>query len=172
MRMFVLPIFDGVEWWIPATPASTTQNIGCPSIMTPSKMGKTNNLIFYSLIEELAWGLPDGSAQDRPLKMKKPSSFSSHCFTPRVENCVDCHNFASFTFIFSYFSSYFFHFIPFWSRGLSGRPWLSLATPLFILQLGCKSLAYRLSNSKKNDISGYFIKMFSIMRMTSTWCTT
>ena len=37
-------------WWIPATPASTTQNIGCPSIMTPSKMGKTKNLIFYSLI--------------------------------------------------------------------------------------------------------------------------
>ena len=28
----------------------TTQNIGCPSIMTPSKMGKTKkNLIFYSL---------------------------------------------------------------------------------------------------------------------------
>ena len=24
-------------------------NIGCPSIMTPSKMGKTKNLIFYSL---------------------------------------------------------------------------------------------------------------------------
>ena len=24
------------------------QNIGCPSIMTPSKMGKTKNLIFYS----------------------------------------------------------------------------------------------------------------------------
>ena len=59
MRFFVLPIFDGVimdghpiflSWWIPATPASTTQNIGCPSIMTPSKMGKTKNLIFYSLI--------------------------------------------------------------------------------------------------------------------------
>ena len=30
------------------TLASTTQNIGCPSIMTPSKMGKTKNLIFYS----------------------------------------------------------------------------------------------------------------------------
>ena len=41
------PIF--YSWWIPATPASTTQNIGCPSIMTPSKMGKTKNLIFYSL---------------------------------------------------------------------------------------------------------------------------
>ena len=27
---------------------STTQNIGCASIMTPSKMGKTKNLIFYS----------------------------------------------------------------------------------------------------------------------------
>ena len=60
MRFFVLPIFDGVimdghpifqSWWIPATPASTTQNIGCPSIMTPSKMGKTKNLIFYSLIK-------------------------------------------------------------------------------------------------------------------------
>ena len=58
MRFFVLPIFDGVimdghpiflSWWIPATPASTTQYIGCPSIMTPSKMGKTKNLIFYSL---------------------------------------------------------------------------------------------------------------------------
>ena len=34
---------------IPAMPASTTQNIGYPSIMTPSKMGKTKNLIFYSL---------------------------------------------------------------------------------------------------------------------------
>ena len=33
-----------------ATPASTTQNIGCPSIITPSKMGKTKNLIVYSLI--------------------------------------------------------------------------------------------------------------------------
>ena len=61
MRIFVLPIFDGVimdghpifqSWWIPATPASTTQNIGCPSIMTPSKMGKTKNLIFYSLINK------------------------------------------------------------------------------------------------------------------------
>ena len=61
MRFFVLPIFDGVimdghpifqSWWIPATPASTTQNIGCPSIMTPSKMGKTKNLIFYSPIQD------------------------------------------------------------------------------------------------------------------------
>ena len=58
MRFFVLTIFDGVindghpifsSWWIPATPASTSQNIGCPSIMTPSKMDKTKNLIFYSL---------------------------------------------------------------------------------------------------------------------------
>ena len=57
MRFFVLPIFDGVimdehpifkSRWIPATPASITQNIGCPSIMTPSKMGKMKNLIFYS----------------------------------------------------------------------------------------------------------------------------
>ena len=31
-----------------STPASNTQNIGCPSIMTPSEMGKTKNLIFYS----------------------------------------------------------------------------------------------------------------------------
>ena len=31
------------------TPASTTQNIGCSSIMMPSKKGKTKNLIFYSL---------------------------------------------------------------------------------------------------------------------------
>ena len=31
------------------TPASTTQNIGCPSIMTPLTMGKTNFLFFYSL---------------------------------------------------------------------------------------------------------------------------
>ena len=62
MRFFVLPIFNGVivdwhpiflSWWIPATPASTTQNIGCPSIMTPSKMGKTKNLIFCSLTEQL-----------------------------------------------------------------------------------------------------------------------
>ena len=30
----------------------TTQNIECPSIMTPSKMGKTQNFIFYSLIDE------------------------------------------------------------------------------------------------------------------------
>ena len=40
------------SWRIPATPASTTQNIGCPSIMTPSKMGKTKNLIFYSLSDD------------------------------------------------------------------------------------------------------------------------
>ena len=26
------------------------KNIGCPSIMTPSKMGKTKNLIFYSQV--------------------------------------------------------------------------------------------------------------------------
>ena len=40
------PIF--LSWWIPATPASTTQNIGCPSIMTPSKIGKTkkSHLLF------------------------------------------------------------------------------------------------------------------------------
>ena len=37
-------------WWIPATPASNTQSIGCPSIMAPSKMGTTKNLIFYFLI--------------------------------------------------------------------------------------------------------------------------
>ena len=30
--------------------ASTTQNIGCPSIMTPLKMGKTKTFIFYSLM--------------------------------------------------------------------------------------------------------------------------
>ena len=59
MRFFVLPIFKWVhfKWmgiqysnygaWILAMPASTTQNIGCPS-MTPLKMGKTKNLIFYS----------------------------------------------------------------------------------------------------------------------------
>ena len=35
------------EIWL----ASTTQNIGCPSTMTPSKMGKTKYLIFYSLIK-------------------------------------------------------------------------------------------------------------------------
>ena len=33
--------------------ASTTQNIGYPSIMTPLKMGKAKNLIFYSLIQLL-----------------------------------------------------------------------------------------------------------------------
>ena len=31
------------------TPASAIQNIGCSSIMTPLKMGKRKNLIFYSL---------------------------------------------------------------------------------------------------------------------------
>ena len=51
MRMKdALPIFDGVQWasnfWIVATLAPTTQNIGCPSITTPLKMGKTKNLIF------------------------------------------------------------------------------------------------------------------------------
>ena len=30
---------------------STTQNIGCPSIMTPSKMGKIKNCIFYFLTD-------------------------------------------------------------------------------------------------------------------------
>ena len=33
------------------SPVSTTQSIGCLSIMTPSKMGKTEILIFHSLIE-------------------------------------------------------------------------------------------------------------------------
>ena len=52
MIFFVLPIFDGVImdghpifqlWWMP-----TCQNIGCLSIMTPSKMGKTkkSHLLF------------------------------------------------------------------------------------------------------------------------------
>ena len=31
---------------------AATQNIGCPSIMTPLKMGKTKNLIFYPLIKQ------------------------------------------------------------------------------------------------------------------------
>ena len=79
MRFFVLPIFDGVimdghpifySWWIPATPASTTQNIGCPSIMTPSKIGKTNNLIFYSL--------SDGYYHFRMLTQIKHSIHSSN----------------------------------------------------------------------------------------------
>ena len=47
MRFFVLPIFDGV-----IMDGHPTQNIGCPSIMTPSKMGKTKYLIFYSLSKE------------------------------------------------------------------------------------------------------------------------
>ena len=33
-----------ILWSIPDAPASTTQNIGCPSIMTPSKMGKTKKI--------------------------------------------------------------------------------------------------------------------------------
>ena len=45
--------FAHLRWchdkWAFTTLASTTQNIECPSIMTPSKMGKTKNLIFYSL---------------------------------------------------------------------------------------------------------------------------
>ena len=32
------------------TSLSTTQNTGCPSIMTPSKMGKTKNLLFSFLV--------------------------------------------------------------------------------------------------------------------------
>ena len=46
-------------WWchngwasnilIVVTPVSTTQNVGCPSIMTPLKMGTTKNVISYSL---------------------------------------------------------------------------------------------------------------------------
>ena len=48
MRFFALLIFDGVIM-NGHTQASTTQNIGCLSIMTPSKMGKTKDLIFYSL---------------------------------------------------------------------------------------------------------------------------
>ena len=38
------------SWWIPAMPASTTQNIGCPSILTPSKMGKTKKIPSFILI--------------------------------------------------------------------------------------------------------------------------
>ena len=52
MRFFVLPIFDGVNGWVSnilIMVDASTQNIGCPSIMTPSKMGKSKNLIFYSL---------------------------------------------------------------------------------------------------------------------------
>ena len=58
MKLFVLPIFDGVimDGHHFLSLASTTQNIGCPSIMTPSKMGKTKNLIFYSLSEYFVQG--------------------------------------------------------------------------------------------------------------------
>ena len=42
-----------VDWvMVYVVPASTTQNIKCPSIMTPSKVGKTTNFIFYSLTEK------------------------------------------------------------------------------------------------------------------------
>ena len=34
------------------SPASYTQNIGRPSIVTPSKMGKTKNLTFYSQLNQ------------------------------------------------------------------------------------------------------------------------
>ena len=57
MRFFVLRIFDGViqfpiskSWWIPATLASTTQNIGCPS-MTPSQMAKSKYLILSFILQ-------------------------------------------------------------------------------------------------------------------------
>ena len=57
MRFFILPIFDGIImdgypifWVVDAGVAGIHHdaNIGCPSIMTPSKMDKTKNLIFYS----------------------------------------------------------------------------------------------------------------------------
>ena len=60
MQLFVLPIFDGVimdEHPIFKIMVDTrvgyraTQNIGCPSITTPSKMGKTINVIFNSLMK-------------------------------------------------------------------------------------------------------------------------
>ena len=45
----------GIQYFNRGGYASTTQNIRCPSIMTPSKMGKTKNLIFYSLNERGIW---------------------------------------------------------------------------------------------------------------------
>ena len=53
-KFFIMPIFDGII--MDGHPISSfnrgeyRHNIGCPSIMTPSKIGKTKNLIFYSLI--------------------------------------------------------------------------------------------------------------------------
>ena len=58
------PIFQ--SWWTPAVPASTTQNIVCPSIMTRLKMGKTNHPIVYSLTQ----GTEHGSL-GRAIKKKK-----------------------------------------------------------------------------------------------------
>ena len=58
MWCFVLPIFNRVimdghpifqPWWTPVAPTSTTQNIGCPSVMTRLKMGKTKHPNIYSL---------------------------------------------------------------------------------------------------------------------------
>ena len=52
MRFYVSPTFDGVimDGHPPATPASTTQNIECPSILTPSKMGKTKISSFILIL--------------------------------------------------------------------------------------------------------------------------
>ena len=57
---------------MPTTPASTTQNIGCPSIMTPLMIGKTKNLIFCSLI----------SVQSKPYKGCR--NFMWNCPVPKL----------------------------------------------------------------------------------------
>ena len=48
-----------------AVPASITQNIGCPSVMVPSNMGKTKNLImlFFKSIPFLKCHLHKGNNQ-------------------------------------------------------------------------------------------------------------
>ena len=54
MRLILLLIFDGDIMdgyqYLNRGYAGTAQDIGCPSIITPLKMGEAKNLIFYSLV--------------------------------------------------------------------------------------------------------------------------
>ena len=62
-------MMDGYLYFIVVTPASTSQNIGCPFIMTLSKMNKTKKFIFYSLIPQ----------KNKLIKQHQVLSFTNHC---------------------------------------------------------------------------------------------
>ena len=55
-------------------------NIGCPSIMTSSKMDKTKNLIFYSL------SAPNVVVEMAVIKLMRSNHFGTLCIAHKIHN--------------------------------------------------------------------------------------